>query len=322
MADRTLPQTKYCQKLNAFSGELPPYLVEFVDNAKGLGLVSRYLEDKTKYSDHIVLVLSGSKSQIENFLVRFCGEHIKNITWPRTTRAPCQHRCNIAPSRWGDGMQIYRIDDDRFAIQAKYDRPRSWSNFAEGIEYFDFGHDNDTFGYVAYVGERERLIDEGLASLDFFPDDTNGCESTETAGGFTFLVAATHRLLSGKWVYLKYPANIRKSEEMKDNEGQRNFANPDEWLETIEDTLLSVVNYCLPSDGLTAKSKAGAHYAIAPSHLEAIRMDISLVAQKIRGLPVKVQAASNGTASPAGRAAAKAAQADAAFQKFVNKLVA
>jgi hypothetical protein len=82
MADATLPQTKYAQKLKSYEGELPSYIHAMDECAARAGLTIRHLRDR----GYIVLVYSGTREEIGRSGLSQDGD--ESIRWPSGTRIP------------------------------------------------------------------------------------------------------------------------------------------------------------------------------------------------------------------------------------------
>jgi hypothetical protein len=211
--DATLPQTKRAQKLKPYEGELPSYIQAMDEYASRAGLTIRHLRGD---DDYIVLVYSGTREQIGRFGLSKGGE--ESIHWPGGTRVPSGLLLyKLAPTNWRRSIgRIFKINEQRYAMQIKERLPQAISKVGDGIEYFDFNDCGDI--YVAYVGEKEKLISEGVAAADMFPDDPTEDGKYKTAPnatGYQLVIEETIRLHGGDWAYLKYPQNFQKAEEAK-----------------------------------------------------------------------------------------------------------
>jgi hypothetical protein len=256
MADATLPQTKYAQKLKAYEGELPSYIHAMDEHASRAGLTIRHLRDR----HCIVSVYSGTREQIGRSDLSQYGEEF--INWPSGTMVPsklCLHKLSPSPCRFPSIGSIFKINEERYAIQIKECLPRAISTVGEGIECFDFNY------YVAYVGEKDKLIFWGITGADMFAGDDGKEKTAPNASGYHLVLEETTRLHGWKWAYLKYPQHIQKAEEAKRN--LSSHMTPEEYRQH----LLKAVNLaCTFVDLAPVETKAGQIYTIDAESKETI----------------------------------------------------
>ncbi|MGH9906062.1 MAG: hypothetical protein ACRD8U_10845, partial [Pyrinomonadaceae bacterium] len=229
MADATLPQTKYAQKLKAYEGELPSYIYAMDEYASRAGLMIRHLRDR----DDIVLVYSGTREQIGRFGLSENGAEA--LHWPSGTRVPSRLNLHkLSPGCHFESIGcIFKINERDYAIQITERLPRAISTVGQGIERFDF-NDGTNWGYVAYVGEKDKLISEGIAKAHMFPDDST--EEGRLSNGWVHMVPdgydrleGTMRLHAGKWAYLNYLQGIKKAEEVDRDRKLSSYQTPEEY---------------------------------------------------------------------------------------------
>jgi hypothetical protein len=222
---------------------------------------------------------------------------------------------------------LFRINEGRYAIQIKEPLPRAISAIGEGIECIDF-NDGTDWGYMVYVGEKDKLISEGVAQACMFPDGSEeGWENrSPNANGFPVLSEKTMRLHAGKWVYLKYPQRIQEAEEVKrsDNksDNRADFRTPDEYRRRLLWELQSFRGIMKAEDPI--ETKWGQIYTIDAESLDTIKDAWDELSWAIhdavihtRMVPVKLTEEEKA----AKRDQYADAQNDVAFKTFVQGLI-
>lgn len=266
MADATLPQTKYAQKLKAYDGELPSYIHAMDEYAARAGLTIRHLLDRC----YIVLVYSGRREQIGRYGLSKDGEEC--IHWPRGTRISSELSLHkLSPARGEDCGRIFKINEERYAIQITEPLPRAISTVGEGIECFDF-NDGTNLGYVAYVGEKDKLISEGIAEAGMFPDDST--EEGRLSDGkknispyASYILEKTTRLHGGRWAYIKCPQRIQETKAKELERRLSSYKTPEEYRQHLLKVLTLASTFVELSP---VETKAGQIYSIDAESKEAI----------------------------------------------------
>lgn len=321
MADLTIPQTNYAQKLKPYGGEIPSYIRAWDNDAKVAGLTIRRLHDPCKYGPDIVVVYSGTREQIEKSGLIDC---LSFQRWPSGTRVPTQ-AILIKNSPVGRGRcAIFKTTEQHYALQIKEPIPDVISIIGSNVERFDFDTGKSDERNV-FVGSKEKLLSLGLVAADMFPDDsinerhrTNGLCNRQPSGGYIYTLEETSRLYGDIWAYTKYPQQIKEH-----SEGNRsNFTSQEEWLEYHEDRVCGMIRLLLSDKDCSTITQSGMRYSIDPARMAEIVNEIEISAQKIRNLHVKVSRLENSTPNADARDKAAAASTDAEFQAFMRSAIA
>ena len=104
-------------------------------------------------------------------------------------------------------------------------------------------------------------------------------------------------------------------------EQRQDVANPEKWLEAIEDFICDAARASLSGTSAQIQTKSGLRYSINLARAQNIIQAIETAAQRIRELPVKVEKIVTKTKQSNERARdrAGAASADGAFQRFLQR---
>jgi hypothetical protein len=172
-----------------------------------------------------------------------------------------------SPRRFENRGSLFKINEDRYAIQVKEFFPLAISTVGEGIECFDFSYSR---GCVAYVGEKDKLISKGIAEADMFVDEDGKEKTAPNAHGYKLVLEETTRLHSGKWAYLKYPQHIQEAEEVERQSAERGLYSTRR-RRSNRQWLLKMVNVVSTFVELApVETKAGQKYSIDAESKEAI----------------------------------------------------
>lgn len=296
MADLTIPQTNYAQKLKPYDGVIPSYIRQWDDASKAAGLTNRKLLDPCKYGPSIVVVYSGTKEQIEKSGLI---DDLRFQRWPSGTKVPARGVLTKRSPGGHGKCSIFKIAEQCYALQITEQIPDAISVVCSGVERIDFDTGTDDEKNV-YVGSKEKLINLRIAAVEMFPDDSteevrlrNGYTNRQQVGGYTYTLEETDRLYGDKWAYTKYPQKIKIH-----SEGNRTgYSSPEQWLEKLEDILTAVIRSLLSDKECTTETKSGFRYSVDPAQRAEILNDMEVAAQKIRSLTVKVARLNSGAPS-------------------------
>jgi hypothetical protein len=291
-------------------------------SASRAALTIRHLRDR----DWIILVYSGTREQISGSGLSQEGEEF--IYWPSGTRVPTKlplHK--LSPHRFQMIGSIFKINEERYALQIKEALPREISTVGDGIECFDFS-EGTNWGYVAYVGEKDKLISEGIAKTHMFPDDSteegrqsDGWENTvpNTSGYGYYRLEETIRLHAGKWAYVNYPQAIKEAEEA--GRELSSFRTPDEYRQSLSEKVNAARTVI---DLAPVEAKTGQIYSIDAESKEAIEDSWRELYRAIRDAVIYTRMAPiklSEEEKAMKREQYMGAQSDAAFKAFVQGLI-
>lgn len=322
--DPDRPQTKYAQRLTPYEGPVPSYIEEREHMARRAGLSCRRLSGDT-YCD-LVSAYAGTRDQIEacDFIAS-----PKYLRWPNGVRVPSSVQLvRLAPDgEWKSSL--FRISDDRFAIEFKENLPIESKQLPGAIEHYRFkSRYNER---EIFIGTKDQLIKGKFADQRMFPDDstetgrcTNGLRDEERFGHRCFCVQETSLLSDGKFALIRYPdemAQVRELKKQREEAMRSDWTSPEKWLESIEDFICHVARTLLLGKAAQTKTKSGFRYSINVAHSQDIIQAIEVAAQRIRDLPVKVEKIVAEEGNEADRDRVSAASMDALFQRFIGHAV-
>jgi hypothetical protein len=174
------------------------------------------------------------------------------------------------------------------------------------------------------VGEKDKLISEGIAGADMFPDDlteSDGMEKTApNASGYPLVLEETVRLHGGKWAYLKYPQHIEEAKRVKEQTRKAlvHFKTPDDYREW----LVSTVDCYCKLLSLKEETLSGHICTVSAESKEAIQDAMNELYRALREAVIHTRMAPPSEAEQAARRERYAgAQNDAAFKTFVQGLI-
>ncbi len=323
MADLNIPQTKFAQNLKPYNGLIATYIREWDEIARAAGIANRKLIDSWKHGSRLVVVYLGTREQFEKSELIGSSKYQR---WPSGLKVPTNVTLiHHSPLEGENRYPIYKVEENRYALQISQEIPDSVSKIEGGIERLDFYTGTDDEKNV-FIGNRDLLISLGIATNNMFPDDstnmgrlTNGLTNRVSTGGpFSDLLEKTHRLFGGKWSYTRYPKTIKNRLKNAEEGKLSGYSSPEEWLGDREDTICRIVRVFFSESHCSTDTKSGFRYSVDPALYAEILNDIEVAAQKICGLPVKVSRLRSETPNRESVNKADAASMDAAFQAFIR----
>jgi hypothetical protein len=282
------------------SPALPRFIVERNDYARCVGLHAQSeIQTDSDGDQEIETLWSGPESIFREIGVL-------------PAKTPIVHEIRVWRP-WIRG-QLSRLTENSLLLTAFDEYPRTIEQL-KTIERYDLGPDYAHTERIAHYGTEEALREAGVIR---FPS-----KSWAKAGRHGYLGQRRDwfatRYPHGSVLYLE---TVGKTSEQRrqesERENARDFQEPDQWLEALEDRVVAFMRALLV--GQTVLTKNGFRFSLCSRALADVLDSIELGAQRLRDVPVKVERIISEEEKAAARKLATNASIDAAFQRFLGQL--